>query len=352
MADCQYNDKPVKQKNDNSNGTNIKKIAKLVGVDPSTVSRALNGSLRVKPETRERIEKAARETGYIPHSLAKSLIEGKTFTLGILVPEISSSFFARIIDEIENEVSRNGYGIILAATNFQYQSEAKALKAMLSRRVDALVVCSPSEQILKDYQEMRINVPMVLCDTIRGDEPYDSVYVDEKRGFQSAVKYLAGQGHRDIGFIAEEMITQHRLNNFVAVLEQNGLRLNKSYLCVEAAIGAECGYMGMKHLLLGKKRPTAVLCARDTIAIGALRAAHEKGLTIPGQISIIGYDDISISRYLHPALTTIRQPTEEVGRNVGEMVLKKLNSKSKVDSILKVTLIPELIVRESSGKLG
>jgi DNA-binding LacI/PurR family transcriptional regulator len=332
-----------------SKGINIEKIAQMIGVHPSTVSRALNGSLRVKQATRERIEIVAQETGYIRDNVAKSLIEGKTYTLGILVPEISNSFYSRIVDEIENKVGKSGYGIILAATNFLYSSESKALKAMLSKRVDALIICMPSDQILNDYRDLQVKVPVVVCDTIRDNIPYNNVYVDDKRGILKAVQYLASLGHKEIGFIAEQNITQHRLNDFVQAMKKCGLELNHAYLRVEPEITAECGYLGMKRLLQYGRLPTAVLCARDTIAIGTMRAAVENGLSIPKDISIIGYDDISIAKYLYPALTTVRQPVEEVGSNVGNLVLRKINEKTGTSGISRIVLTPDLIVRESAA---
>jgi DNA-binding LacI/PurR family transcriptional regulator len=331
-------------------GLNIKKIARLTGVHPSTVSRALNGSQLVKPETRQRIEKIAQEGGYIRDSLAKSLIVGKTYTLGILVPEISSTFYSRIIDEIENGVSAEGYGIIIAATNFQYSSEKKALNSMLSKRVDALVICGPSDQILDDFRRMKVNIPLVLCDTTREDMPFNDVYVDEKQGIREAVLYLAGLGHQEIGFIGEEKITRHRLNNFLKVMKECGLKLREDYIRLESGVDSECGYKAVKRFLSKGRFPTAILCARDTIAIGAVRAAVEKGLRIPGHISIIGYDDIDVSRYLLPALSTIRQSSEEIGRQVGKMLLNLINEDSETKAG-HIVLTPKLIVRESTEYL-
>ncbi|MDR3146533.1 MAG: LacI family transcriptional regulator [Treponema sp.] len=332
-----------------NSGINIKKIAQLTGVDPSTVSRALNGSRLVKSETRERIEKTAKENGYIRDSLAKSLIVGKTNTLGILVPEISSTFYSRIVHEIEDMVGKNNYGIILAATNYSYLNEKKGLNEMLSKRVDALVFCTASEQILQDYRDLRAPSPLVLCDTIWEDIPYDNVYVDEKTGILKAVQYLVKIGHREISFIAEQNLTLRRLDIFARVMHECGQRLNKTFLLSEPSLDSECGYAGMKRLLKVRQRPTAIICARDTIAIGAMRAASESGVRIPGDMSIIGYDDINVAKYLYPALTTIRQPSDEIGRNVGEIVLHRLRAKTRVDSFFKVTIIPELVIRESAG---
>lgn len=336
----------------NQGTINIKKIAQLTGVHPSTVSRALNGSERVKQETREWIEKVAHENGYIPDALAKSLIVGKTYTLGIVVPEISNSFYSHIIQEIEDEVSKKGYSIIIAGTNFQHASEKRALDTMLAKRVDALVLCAPSQELLDESVEKLQKIPLVLCDTIKDEPQYDSVYVDEKSGILNAVRYLKKIGHRRIGFIAEEGITQRRMDIFKNALLECGLEVDRELLCVEPKLSAECGYAGMQKMLKVSAPPTAVMGARDNIAIGAMRAIYEAGLKIPGDISIIGYDDIGIAQYLHSMLTTIKQPAGEIGKNVGELVLKKINSQSKINSISKICLIPELVVRESTAEVS
>jgi DNA-binding LacI/PurR family transcriptional regulator len=338
-----------KIKLERNGGLNIKKIAQLAGVHPSTVSRALNGSNLVKPETRERIEKIAQEGGYIRDSLAKSLIVGKTYTLGILAPEISSTFYSQIIDEIENAVSMEGYGIIIAATNFQYLSEKKALNSMLSKRVDALVICAPSDQILNDFRRMKVNIPLVLCDTTHEDIPFNDVYVDEKQGIREAVLYLAKLGHREIGFIGEEKITRHRLDNFLIVMKECGLKLRKDYIRLESGVDSECGYKAVRQFLRERRFPTAILCARDTIAIGAVRAAVENGIRVPDYISIVGYDDINVSRYLLPALTTIRQLSEEIGRQAGKMLLGLIEDDSETKPVTHIVLTPKLVVRESTS---
>jgi len=328
----------------------IKEIARLTEVHPSTVSRALNGSQRVKPETRERIEKAAMDGGYIRDSLATSLIIGKTYTVGILVPEISSTFYSRIVDEIETEISVEGYGIIIAATNFLYPAEKKALNSMLSKRVDALVICAPSDQILEDCRNLRISIPLVLCDTTKENLPFNDIYMNEKKGIKKAVTYLAGLGHRDIGFIAEEKLTGHRLEKIAGIMKKCGVKPNHDWIRIESEIGAECGYNAMRYFFNNKRFPTAVLCARDYIAIGAMRAVMEKGLKIPGFISIVGYDDLEISRYLLPALTTVRQSSEEIGRQAGKMLLKVINPETKEENISHIVLTPQLIVRETTGR--
>jgi LacI family transcriptional regulator len=335
-----------------NSGINIKKIAQLTGVHPSTVSRALNGSELVKPETRERIEKAANEGGYIRDSLAKSLIVGRTYTVGILVPEISSTFYSRIIDEIENEISREGYGIIIAATNFHYSSEKKALNSMLSKRVDALIICAPSDEVLRDYRSLKANVPLVLCDTTKEGVPFNDIYMDEKHGIEEAVRYLTASGHRKIGFIAEDVLTHHRLNNFIKVMRKCGFRIDREHILAEPGTGSECGYNAMMRFLGNGRLPTALICARDTIAIGVIRAAVENGLKVPHDISIVGYDDIDVSRYLLPALTTIRQSSEEIGRQAGKLLLKLINENPAARDKIHIVLTPQLIIRESVSSPG
>ncbi len=198
---------------------NLKKIAELTGVHPSTVARAVNDDPRVTQETRETIKKAAEDNGYIRDALAKSLIEGKTFTLGVIVPEVSSSFYSRIINEIENEVSKSGYSLIIAATDFRYEKEKKAIQTILAKRVVALVLCAISERAIEEHRAQLDSVPVVLCDIASEGDYYDCVYVDEKRGILEAVEYLKKLGHSKIAYIAEQGITQRRMDIFIKAME-------------------------------------------------------------------------------------------------------------------------------------
>lgn len=331
---------------------NIKKIAKLVNMDPSTVSRALNGSEKVKLETRRHIEDVARQYGYIQDALAKSLIQGKTYTIGIVVPEISNSFYSHIIEAIENEISIYGYSIIITGTKFEYLKEKKALNTMLEKRVDAVVFCAPSEKLTVDIICAARNTPIILCDIIVDEPHLDSVSVNELAGIKDAVLHLIQLGHKKIGFIAEKGVTQRRAEIFREVISFYNMSNDDNQILIEDALSAECGYNGMKKLLKSGDIPSAVMCARDVIAIGAMSAIYENGMRIPDDISVVGYDDIGISSYLHEKLTTVRQPADEIGKQVGLLILKKMSDPEGIDLISKVCLIPKLVIRQSTSKIN
>lgn len=326
---------------------NIAQIAKLANVHPSTVSRALNGSPLVKPETREWIEQIAKENGYIPDAVAKSLTLGQTLTIGIVVPEISNPFYAHIVDEIETIIGKEGYSIIISAADFDPELELKAVRTMVSKRVDALVMCAPSAETERELLSISKRLPVILCDTIREDSQIDSVYVDEHAGIKQSVQYLKERGYQKIGYITDK-VTKRRAVIFQEAMRDCGMPVDERYLYRGTETAAASGYHGLLSMAEQYGLPDAICTARDNIAIGAMRAAIEMGIDIPNQLGLVGYDDVSVSNFLYRKLTTIKQPADEIGRNVANILMNKLRRENESNSVFTVRLIPKLVVREST----
>lgn len=325
----------------------LAEVARLANVHPSTVSRALNGSPLVKEETRQLIQEIAREHGYIPDAVAKSLSQGKTSTLGIIIPEISNTFYSHIVDAIEQIMVQHGYNLILCGTQFQPEAEMRSIRTMVSKRVDALVMCAASQEAIRFLTPLTANMPVVLCDVLEVPSSFDVVRVDESKGILAAVEHLKKRGHTEIGCIADKM-TARRMTLLSESLQQCSLSPSPEFFYQSQELGTQCGYHGMYALAERHTLPPAIFATRDNIAVGAMRAAIELGLDIPGQLAIVGYDDLSISSYLYKKLTTIRQPAGVIGENVAEILLRKLNKKDSSKMVIATTLIPELVVRESS----
>ena len=323
----------------------IQELARIAGVHPSTVSRALNGSKLIKEETRREICNLAAKYGYIPDDVAKSLSQGKTSTLGILVPEISNSFYAKIVDAIEGVMTPKGYSIILAGTRFDPETELQAIRTMASKRVDALVVCAPSEEGEAQLQKLSSRMPVILCDTYK-ESSLDRVYVDEEKGMQQGLSYLLSGGHTSVGCISDRH-TGRRMDIFARMLEENGVDVREEYFFRGTDSGVESGYKGLCVMLEKGSLPKAVFAARDNIAVGILRAAAEHGVRIPEELSVLGYDDIPISDYLYKKLTTIRQPASRIGEEAAAILLRRLDEGTDQPAV-SVGLVPELIVRESA----
>ena len=331
---------------------NIIEIARLANVHPSTVSRALNGSTLVKEETRLKIQKIAQQYDYIPDAVAQSLNQGKTSVIGIVVPDISSSFYSRITDSIEQIMVHHGYNFIMGASRFDAETELRTIRTMISRRVDALIVCAPTSSETICYLENIVKrIPIIICDTIRSSPLLDCVYVDNHQGIQSAVQYLKDKGIHEIGCIADNT-SMRRMEVFTDVLRECGLPVIEEYLYSGEYSGEDtgvpCGYNGLYALSQRGSLPPALFVSRDYIAVGVMRAAIELGLEIPSQLSLSGYDDLTISRYMYKKLTTIHQPVESIGKHVAEILLGRLNGSAKNQAIANIRLDSKLIVRETT----
>ncbi len=327
----------------------ITEIARIAHVHPSTVSRALNGSPLVKEETRRWISGIAQAHGYVPDAVAKSLLQGKTSTLGVIVPEISNAFYAHIVDAMEQVMVQHGYSLILSGTRFDPESELRAIRTMIGKRVDALVVCAPSPQAEAQLLTLRRQLPVILCDPLQACPALDCVSVDEHAGIGAAVAYLREKGHTRIGCIADR-VTRHRMDIFIAAMKSAGLDPQQQALCVSSDLSVNGGYAGLCALAERGPLPTAIFAARDNIAVGAMRAAIEMGLDIPRQLSLVGYDGIRISDFLYKKLTTIRQPASDIGQNAAQLLLRRLESgePGTAQDTAHIRLVPELIVRESA----
>lgn len=325
---------------------NIIEIARIANVHPSTVSRALNGSSLVKEETRQKIQEIAQQYDYIPDAVAQSLNQGRTSVIGIIVPEISNSFYSRITDSIEQIMVQHGYNFIIGASRFDNETELRTIRTMMSRRVDALIVCAPnSNETITLLETIVKRVPVIICDTIRSSPLLDRVYVDNRQGIMAAVQYLKNNGITEIGCIADST-SLLRMDVFTEVLAECNLPIIDEYLYCGDDTGVPCGYNGLFALSKRGTLPSALFVARDHIAVGAMRAAIELNLDIPKQLSIVGYDDLTLSSYMYKKLTTIHQPVESIGEHVAEILLSRLNNSKQ--PVTDIRLNSELIIRETT----
>lgn len=327
---------------------NIIDIARIANVHPSTVSRALNGSTLINEETRIRIQEIAQQYNYIPDAVAQSLNQGKTSVIGIVVPDISNSFYARITNSIEQIMVKHGYNFIIGASRFDNETEMNTIRTMVGRRVDALVVCAPNcNETIQFLETIGKQTPTIICDTMRSSPLLDRVYVDNHQGILAAVQHLKDKGITEIGCIADST-SMLRMDVFTDVLTECGLPVIEEYLYCGEDTGVPCGYSGLYAISKRKALPDALFVARDYIAVGVMRAAIELNLDIPKQLSIIGYDDLTISSYMYKKLTTIHQPVESIGEHVAKILLGRLDTATKKLPITEIRLNSELIIRETT----
>lgn len=329
-----------------------KTIAKLAGISERSVYRALKNKPEIKKETKKKVLKLAKDYDYRPDAIARSLVMQKTQTIGLFLPDIATSFYAEITAGIEEILAQNGYTLILGKSNFNPKKEISYLKLFQERKVDGMILAAISRETLKELILIEKNkkIPIVLVDVHSDGKDVDSVKVDNKKGAGLAMNYLFSLGHRRIAFISDKIVTRERKIGYENALKKYHLPLNENLIIESSFISEDAGYQGVKQLLQLSNSPTAIFCARDLIAAGAISALVESGLKVPEDISVIGFDDINLAKFLNPPLTTIAQPKEKIGRIAAKRLLEKIRSKGQ-EKVIKKILSPKLVIRSSCRSL-
>lgn len=327
-------------------GATIMDVARESGVSYSTVSRVLNGFEFVKEDTRERVLEAAKKLGYIANLQARSLAGGRSNIIGLLVPGLNNDYLGEIISGIDEELAKANFNLMLYTTHRQQGKEAIYAHAIANGLTDGLILIVPlAGSYLDGLREQ--NFPYVLVDQY---EPQSAV-VDTTnwQGAYDATRYLIELGHRRIGFVTGIMdLTSavERLEGFKAALRDSNLPYQPE-LVIEGDFFYQGGYQAAKKLI--PKRPTAIFASNDLSAFGIMDAIREAGLEIPDDISIIGFDDIPQASMIHPKLTTIRQPLDQIGRVAVQLLLEQLQHPERAPR--RVTLATRLVIRDSCRAL-
>lgn len=308
----------------------IKEVCQLAGVSTATVSRALKNPDMVNVKTRERIFEAIDKAGYRPNVLASSIKTGKSNCLVVLVPNLSNPFFLRIIQGIEKAAQENGYSVLLGDTQGEAHREHEYAGMVLSNRADGLIHLDHSFPFSKKDALLAEKVAMVsVCERIVSEKLYPVIELDNYSACRALAKHLTSYGHKRFGVIAgqnESQIYRDRLGGIRSVLLEEGITLDDS-MVVGNAYSYESGEAGAKELLSREVRPTAIFCFNDDIAIGAIHEIKKHGLKVPDDISVVGFDNIKVSAYIDPPLTTIDQPAYEMGRKAVDVVLQQIKNK-------------------------
>jgi len=332
----------------------IKDIARQAGVSHSTVSRALSDSDLVSAPTKARIQHLASEMGYSPDAQARSLVKGRTMTIGVVVTTIADPFIAEVVQGIESTARDHDYSVILTSSSHEPEREIAAVDMLRSKRVDGVIVTSSRVgAVYLDHLE-RMDAPIVLINNHREDTgPYTfSITVDNPHGDCEATRHLIESGHRRIAYLTgrgDHSSDAGRQEGYCRALAEAGMEFDPAL--VLPGDGRSRGGERALPILMGiGDRPSAVFCYNDMTAIGLIRAAREAGLHIPGDLAVVGFDDIPFAVYACPPLTTISQPKFEMGRRAVEMVLELLSPSLTGEPASNQVFRGQLIVRESSGR--
>ncbi|HEV2446482.1 MAG TPA: LacI family DNA-binding transcriptional regulator [Candidatus Sulfopaludibacter sp.] len=327
----------------------IKDIARMARVSHSTVSRALSGKTVVNPATAARIRKIAEDAGYRASAAARSLVMGRSHTIGVVVTSIADPFVAGVVGGIEDAAESHGYAVFLANSNAEPEREVRVVRTFEERRVDGIIVTSSRVGALYVPLMERLRVPVVLLNNQHPSQFAHSVLIDNVAGSLEATRHLACLGHRRIAYLGDRFGRQSDTERFAGyrrALEEKGLE-SAPELVVRGDGKPEGGLQAMAQLLALSHRPTAVFCYNDMSALGAMRQIRDAGLKIPRDMSVAGFDDLYISQYLEPPLTTVRQPMRQMGRMAMETLLHIFAGD---DCARNLRVEGQLIVRQSTAR--
>jgi LacI family transcriptional regulator len=329
----------------------LKDLGRLAGVHPSTVARVLNDDprQRVSEDVRQRIVALAREHGYQPNHMARSLRTKHSSVIGTVIPDISNPFFAILFRGIEDALADRGYSVILANTDDDPARQVRNIAMLRGRQVDGLILATARRNDPSVRELTAAGFPFVLVNRHTDPIPANAVVPDDRAGAAAAVEHLIALGHRRTAHIAgaEEISTGHwRRRGYSDALERHGLPLDPQLLA-RGSYRESGGYEAMVRLLAQSEPPTAVFAVNDLAASGALRAIQEAGLRVPQDISVVGFNDLSTSVQTTPRLTTMRLPLREMGVAAAERLLGQLSGAAPPSE---PTVIPVgLVIRESTA---
>jgi len=338
---------------------NIKDVAERAGVSITTVSHVINDTRFVSEILQKRVNDAMRELDYHPNSLARSLRSGRTRTIGLIVPDISNLFFAEIARKIEDRGLEQGYSVIFCNSDDDDKKEAAYIDVLIDKQVDGIIFISAGFEGENIQKPIRFNIPIVIADRDLVDVSTDVVLVDNLTGGYEATKYLIELGHTRIACISgPSRLTpsSQRVEGFHQALIEARIDMIGS-LEIAGDFRFQSGEMAMAKLLDSNTLPTAVFACNDMMAFGAIREINNKGLRVPDDISIIGFDDIPLAQCFYPSITTVAQPIKMmadlvVDYLVGRMGIKTNRKVKDVPDFRRTILETHLIVRESCRKFN
>jgi LacI family transcriptional regulator len=328
---------------------NIYEVAELAGVSLATVSRVINPGAKVSDKTRQKVLAAMQQLGYQPNSIAQSLATRSSNSVGVIVSELHGPFFGAMLSAIEETLKGAGKFVLVAAGHSQEEQEREAVRFLVSRNCDALIVhCERlSDKFLVDHDHE--NTPLVVMNRkVRGLADRCFSLNNELGGFL-ATRSLLARKHRKIAYISGPLDwgdAKQRLAGHRRALTEAGVKFDERLLY--EGDYHETGGQEALNALFAKKIPfTALVCANDEMAAGAMAAAHERGLDLPRELSIVGYDDAPISRYVYPKLTTVRYPIADMGRMAARWVLKNVYEQEQP---MQQVFEPVLVERDSVSR--
>lgn len=331
---------------------NISAVAKRAGVSKATVSRVINGTAHVIPETAQRVQAAIEELDYYPDVNARALGSGRSRLYGLIISDITNPYFPELVKAFEAIAMEHGQDVLISNTDYDPKRMERCVVRMLQRKVDGVAVMTSEmeERLIRTFSKRQI--PTIFMDTSTTVRGASVVMVDYAEGVKQAMAHLIGLGHRKIAFISGPLglsSAKLRAKAFMKEMRSHGLT-PEAHWTQEGNHRVEGGHQAMLRILRSGPRPTAVLASNDLTAIGAMGALHESGLEIPRDMSVVGFDDIQLSAYTQPALTTVHVPRTELAATAFRSLFQGQDEPAaKKGQKREYLILPHLLVRKTTG---
>jgi LacI family transcriptional regulator len=333
----------------------IRDVAQAAGVSVATVSRVANGSTHdypVRPQTRERVLEAIERLGYRPNDNARRLLLKRSGLIGIVVPDISNPYYPEVARGIEDVANANGFRVMFCSTDRMPDRASAYIEALLLKRVDGLVVVGGGDEIqLSETAVATYGTKVVFIG--RPSPSFSTVRIDNVGAAQNATEHLLRLGHSRIGFISagtSSTTVAERRRGYIQAIKATGAAVDED-LIVNGDFSEAVGYSAAQQLLRLPDPPTAIFAANDRMALGAMAAVADLGLSVPGDVALVGFDDVPMSGFLRPALTTVSVEAQELGVRAMEVLVKDINGEGRPGR-RRVRVETRLVVRDSCGASG
>ncbi len=326
---------------------NLEQVARRAKVSTATVSRVLNNASVVKNSTRARVIKAIEELKYHPNLHARNLAGGKSRTFGMIVSNMENPFFFDIYKTVESDAHAAGYEVVVANTDYRAEQLVNSIRLMIGRRVAGLaaIVSEMDPELIEELNGS--GIPVVFYDVGAPRQNVTNIRVNYRRGIDKIIDYLYSLGHRNLGFVGHHSLLGPLNERARAVIDAAARYPDTKVRTAADADTLDGGRLATRNLLSGGERPTAIVCVNDIMAVGALRELRERGIRVPQDVSVTGFDNVKLSEFCYPALTTVHIPREQIGHLVADTLLAKTDQASAAEH--EMVIDPELVLRDSTG---
>ncbi len=329
--------------------TRLVDIASAVGVSVNTVSLALRDSKRVRADTKAQIQAVARKLNYRPNELAKSLVNRASKTVGLVITDINNPLITQVAKSVEKQLSAHGYMTLLAASDNDCKEEVKILETFRSRMVDGILIFPVQHDATEALELFAHELPIVSMSLGQSDD-LDMVGIDEKKGAFLATEHLISGGHRFIAFVDSALKIGNiaKQEGYIAALKAAEIKVDEGLIIYPERHALRSGYQAADKLLKGSQKPSAIFCANDSLALGVLKYCLDHQISVPKDLSVMGFDNVPYGEFAHVPLTTVDTNAKEVAKRAISRLLHRISANNDCLNE-KVAIAPELVLRSSTS---